>query len=149
MEAVINIGKELNGMTSDGIPYNYRCWADTEFQNAHEVLGKKPQEYFHKIIKRPILDGILMELRLDALSKKNNKIARMIWIGDSTGLSFSKFRSNLNPPWKIFVDHYFPKDEDNKGPFDTYAPESVGIILLVNTVSNKLLFSYCFSLVKI
>ena len=49
MEAVINIGKELNGMTSDGIPYIYRCWADTEFQNAHEVLGKKPQEYFHKI----------------------------------------------------------------------------------------------------
>ena len=61
-----------------------------------------------------------------------------------------KFRSNIKDgPWKIFVDHYFPKDENNKGPFETYAPESVGIILLVNTVSNKLLFSYCFSLVKI
>ena len=150
MEAVINIGKDINGMTSDGIPYSYRCFADTEFQNAHEVLGKKPQEYFHKIIKKLHLDGILMELRLDALSKKNNKIARMIWIGDSTGYSFSKFRSNIKGgPWKIFVEHYFPKDENNKDPFETYAPESVGIFLLVNTVSNKLLFSYCFSIIKI
>ena len=64
-------------------------------------------------------------------------------LSDSTGLSFAKIRRLMKgKPWdKEFAKRY-PKDEEKRGPWDTFMPEFGGIIILMNIPWCKYTFFF-------
>ena len=136
-----DLEKVLWGMTADGIPYTYRCYANMDPDAAFDGMGGDPTQCADLLEKFGTIKGVLNELKFDALSRKSGKVARLMWIADSTGLSFAKIRKLMKgKPWdKEFAKRY-PKDEEKRDPWDTFMPEIGGIIILMNIPWCKYIF---------
>ena len=133
-EAIQNITTNLTNFTKDGIVYSYLSYTDVEFENCVEVFNGDMERCVNSMDKFEYIKGILFDQQLYALSKKiKNKVPRIIYIVDSTGMTLSKLRALGKAPWKATREKKRPKGEDGKDPFETYIPEVAGVILVLNT----------------